>query len=57
MELVVYRSLQYLPLLCLGGNVGPLLAVAVFATFWGNFNHANLDLLLVALGAESRPAR
>jgi sterol desaturase/sphingolipid hydroxylase (fatty acid hydroxylase superfamily) len=44
MELVVYRSLLYLPLLWLGGSTGPLFAVAVFATAWGHFNHANLDL-------------
>lgn len=44
MELVVYRSLLYLPLAMLGGADGPLFAVAVFATAWGHFNHANLDV-------------
>jgi len=43
-ELVVYRSLLYVPLALLGGDGGPLFAVAVFATAWGHFNHANLDL-------------
>jgi sterol desaturase/sphingolipid hydroxylase (fatty acid hydroxylase superfamily) len=44
MEIVVYRSLQYIPLLYLGGDPEPLLVVYVFGTFWGHFNHANLDL-------------
>ncbi len=50
MELVVYRSLLYVPLLWLGGDGGPLFAVAVFATAWGHFNHANLKLELGPLG-------
>lgn len=50
MELVVYRSLLYVPLLWLGGDPGPLLAVAIFATVWGHYNHANLDLPLGPLG-------
>lgn len=50
MELVVYRSLLYVPLLWLGGDPGPLFAVAVFATAWGHFNHANLDLGIGPLG-------
>jgi sterol desaturase/sphingolipid hydroxylase (fatty acid hydroxylase superfamily) len=44
MELVVYRVLLYVPLDFLGGDGGPLFAVAVFATFWGHLNHANLDV-------------
>ena len=44
MELVVYRTLLYVPLLFLGGDAGPLFAVAVFATFWGHMNHANVDV-------------
>lgn len=51
MELVVYRSLLYLPLLLLGGSAEPLFAVAVFATAWGHFNHSNLD---VGLGPLAR---
>jgi len=49
-ELVVYRSLLYLPLLLLGGDGAPLFAVAVFATAWGHFNHANLDVSIGPLG-------
>ncbi len=44
MELVVYKSLLYIPLLWLGGAGAPLFAVAVFGTAWGHFNHANLDV-------------
>ncbi|MBI5364101.1 MAG: sterol desaturase family protein [Planctomycetes bacterium] len=44
MELVVYRSLLYVPLLWLGGDGAPLFAVAVFATAWGHLNHANVAL-------------
>lgn len=43
-EVVVYRSLLYLPLAFLGGDAAPLFAVAVFSTFWGHFNHANVDV-------------
>ena len=43
-ELIVYRSLLYIPLIWLGGDSGPLFAVAVFATAWGHFNHSNLRL-------------
>ena len=50
MELVVYRSLLYLPLALLGGSPSALFAVAVFATFWGHFNHANLDVGIGRLG-------
>jgi sterol desaturase/sphingolipid hydroxylase (fatty acid hydroxylase superfamily) len=46
MELVVYRTLLYLPLALLGGDPAPLFAVAVFATFWGHLNHSNLRLRL-----------
>lgn len=49
-ELIVYRSLLYLPVAWLGGDAGPLLAVAVFGTFWGHLNHANLDVDLGRLG-------
>ena len=44
MEVVVYRSLLYVPLALLGGDGSALFAVAVLSTFWGHFNHANLDL-------------
>jgi sterol desaturase/sphingolipid hydroxylase (fatty acid hydroxylase superfamily) len=49
-ELVVYRSLLYVPLLFLGGDPEPLFAVAVFATAWGHFNHSNIDIGIGALG-------
>lgn len=49
-ESIVYRSLTYIPLLWLGGDYEPLLACWVFATFWGHFNHSNLDLGLGPLG-------
>ena len=41
---MVYKSLQYVPLLFLGGNHEPLLLSYVFGTFWGHFNHSNLNL-------------
>jgi sterol desaturase/sphingolipid hydroxylase (fatty acid hydroxylase superfamily) len=43
-ELVVYGTLLYVPLALLGGDPGPLFAVAVLATFWGHLNHANVDV-------------
>lgn len=49
-EIVVYRSLLYVPLALLGGDAGPLFAVAVFATFWGHWNHANLAVDIGPLG-------
>ena len=50
MELVVYRSLLYVPLFWLGGAAMPLFAAAVFSTAWGHFNHANIDVGLGPLG-------
>jgi sterol desaturase/sphingolipid hydroxylase (fatty acid hydroxylase superfamily) len=50
MELVVYRSLLYVPLALLGGAPTAIFAVVVFATFWGHFNHANVDVDLGSLG-------
>jgi sterol desaturase/sphingolipid hydroxylase (fatty acid hydroxylase superfamily) len=44
MELVVYRSLLYVPLLFLGGDPEPLFAVVVFVTAWGHFNHSNIGI-------------
>ena len=49
-EVVVYRSLLYVPLLWLGGDGGPLFAAAVFATAWGHFNHSNVRVELGWLG-------
>ena len=55
MEVVVYKSLLYIPLFCwLGGSYGPLMSVYVFATVWGHFNHSNVHIglgpLAVAIG-------
>ena len=50
-EVIVYRSLLYVPLLWLGGDAAPLFAVIVVATAWGHFNHSNLD---VSLGPLAR---
>ncbi|MFT7619740.1 MAG: sterol desaturase/sphingolipid hydroxylase (fatty acid hydroxylase superfamily) [Planctomycetota bacterium] len=50
MELVVYKSLLYLPLLVLGGDGEPLMAVFVFGTAWGHFNHANTKIKIGVLG-------
>ncbi len=49
-EVVVYRSLLFLPLTWLGGSAAPLFAVAVFSTAWGHFNHANLGVDIGRLG-------
>ena len=49
-EVLVYGALTYVPLALLGGSASALFAVAVFATFWGNLNHANLDVGLGPLG-------
>ena len=50
MEVVIYKTLQWLPLAYLAGSGEALLAVAVFGTLWGNFNHSNLRVGLGPLG-------
>jgi sterol desaturase/sphingolipid hydroxylase (fatty acid hydroxylase superfamily) len=50
MEIVVYKSLQWLPLAWLGASSEAVFAVAVVTTVWGDFNHANLDVGLGPLG-------
>jgi len=50
MEIVVYKSLQWLPLAWLGAQGDVLLAVAAVSTVWGDFNHANLNVGLGPLG-------
>jgi len=50
MEIVVYKSLQWLPLAWLGASGEAIFAVAVLTTIWGDFNHANLDVGLGPLG-------
>jgi sterol desaturase/sphingolipid hydroxylase (fatty acid hydroxylase superfamily) len=50
MEILVYKSLQWLPLAALDASGPAVFAVAVVTTVWGDFNHANLDLGLGRLG-------
>ena len=50
MEILVYKSLQWLPLAWLGASPDAVFAVAVATTVWGDFNHANLDVGLGPLG-------
>ena len=50
MEIVVYKSLQWLPLAWLDASSGAVFAVAVVTTAWGDFNHANVDVGLGPLG-------
>ena len=49
-EIVVYKSLQWLPLAWLDASPEAVFAVAVVTTVWGDFNHANLDVGLGPLG-------
>lgn len=44
MEIIIYRSLTYFPLVALGVDGPIILAIAVFATLVGHLNHANLKL-------------
>jgi sterol desaturase/sphingolipid hydroxylase (fatty acid hydroxylase superfamily) len=46
MEIVVYKAAQWLPLALLGASGEAAFVVAVFGTFWGDLNHANLDVRL-----------
>lgn len=50
MEIVVYKTLQWLPLAWLGAPGEVVLPIAVLGTFWGNFNHSNLNASLGPLG-------
>jgi sterol desaturase/sphingolipid hydroxylase (fatty acid hydroxylase superfamily) len=50
MEIVVYRSLQWLPLAWLRVSPGAAFAVAMVTTIWGDLNHANLNVGLGRLG-------
>jgi sterol desaturase/sphingolipid hydroxylase (fatty acid hydroxylase superfamily) len=50
MEILVYKSLQWLPLAWLSASPEAVFVVAVLTTLWGDFNHANLDLGLGPLG-------
>lgn len=44
MEIVVYRSLTYVPLAVLGADGRVILAIAVVSTLIGHLNHSNLDV-------------
>jgi sterol desaturase/sphingolipid hydroxylase (fatty acid hydroxylase superfamily) len=50
MEIVVYKSAQWLPLALLGASGEAAFVVAVVSTVWGDLNHANLNLGLGPLG-------
>ena len=50
MEIVVYKTAQWLPLALLGASGEAAFVVAVFGTFWGDLNHANLNVGLGPLG-------
>ncbi len=50
MEIVVYKSVLWLPLALLGASAEAAFVVAVVGTIWGDLNHANLDLRLGPLG-------
>ena len=50
LELVVYRSVLYVPLALIGGKLDALFPVWIFATFWGHLNHSNLRIELGPLG-------
>ena len=50
MEIVVYKTIQWLPLAWLNASPEAVFAVAVVTTVWGDFNHANLDVGLGRLG-------
>ena len=49
-EIVVYKTAQWLPLALLGASPQAVFWVAVFGTFWGDLNHANLNVGLGPLG-------
>jgi sterol desaturase/sphingolipid hydroxylase (fatty acid hydroxylase superfamily) len=43
MEIVIYRSFKYLPLVILGVDSQIILVIAIIATLVGHLNHANLN--------------
>jgi sterol desaturase/sphingolipid hydroxylase (fatty acid hydroxylase superfamily) len=49
-EILVYKSVQWLPLALLGASGEAAFVVAVLGTFWGDLNHANLNVSLGPLG-------
>jgi len=44
MEIVVYRSLSYFPLIVLGADERVLLPIAVLSTLIGHLNHSNINI-------------
>lgn len=50
MEIVVYKSLQAIPLALPGANYRSAFRVFVLGAAWGHFNHRNLDVGLGPLG-------
>ncbi len=44
MEIVVYKTLTYLPLVMLGVSGGVILPIAIVTTLIGHLNHSNLNL-------------
>ncbi len=50
MEILVYKTAQWLPLVLLGASPGVTFWVFVFTTLWGDLNHANLNVGLGPLG-------
>ena len=50
MEILVYRTLQWLPLAWLDASPIAVFWVAVVSTVWGDLNHANLNVSLGKLG-------
>ena len=57
MEIVIYRSLLYVPTMFMGGDGPVVFWVAVFATVWGHFNHSNVRLSSWGRLAMSSTAR
>jgi sterol desaturase/sphingolipid hydroxylase (fatty acid hydroxylase superfamily) len=44
MEIVIYKSLTWLPMILLGTHEGVLLILAIFVTIIGHHNHSNLNV-------------
>ena len=44
MEIVVYKSLSYFPLVIMGVNGQVILWIAIFSTLIGHLNHSNLNI-------------
>lgn len=45
-EILVYKTFEWLPVLLLNPADGVLMTIAVVGTFWGHFNHSNLNVSL-----------